>query len=128
MNAPLSPHCMLCLTALVITLGALSALAHDDRPKTPEQNRVYQELQAAAYHCAPAVAEYAAERKRVFAQKVLGGVPSGQMLTAGHLFGDNLDEPAEIKLLSCHAADDLKIRNNTCVLGAWPNSRTKPWQ
>ena len=115
---------MFCLAA-VIALGAASALAHDDTPKTPEQIRVYQELQAAAYLCAPAVAEYTAERKRLFAQKVLGGIPSGQTLAASDLFSDNLDEQTGRKLLSCHVAEDLKIRNNTCVLGVCPECPTK---
>jgi hypothetical protein len=110
---------MLCLAALAIAFGATAALAHDEKPKTPEQIRVYQDLEAAAYYCAPAVAVYTAERKRAFAQKVLGGVPNGEVyrLITGHTFGDNLDEEAQGGLFSCNAADDLEIRNNTCVLG-----------
>jgi len=108
---------MLCLAALAIAFGATSALAHDEKPKTPEQIRVYQDLEAAAYYCAPAVAVYTAERKRAFAQKVLGGMPNGEVyrLIAGNIFGDN--EEAQGGLFSCNAADDLEIRNNTCVLG-----------
>lgn len=111
---------MFCLKALAVALGGVaSTLAHDEKLKTPEQIRVYQDLQTAAYYCAPAVAMYTAERKRAFAQKVLGGMPSAQTLAAGDLFDNNLDESTQKKLLSCRVADDLEIRNNTCVLGVF---------
>lgn len=109
------------LSTLALVLSVASGVhSHPDpeKPKTPEQYRVYQDLQAAAYHCAPAVAAYTAERKQAFAQQVLGGVPNGKTLTASDLFTEgSYEDSTEQKLLSCHDASDLKIRNNTCVLG-----------
>lgn len=77
---------MITLSALIVALGAaVSSLAHQEGPATPEQIRVYSELQQAAYHCAPAVAAYTADRRRMFEQQVLGG--SGT-LSAGDLFAE----------------------------------------
>lgn len=117
------------LALALTTLAANSVRAHDEGPITPEKLRVYSDLQAAAYHCAPAVAVFEAERKRAFAQKVLGsngaaeyGLGPGNLI-AGDLFGDGsfsengAERPEGQKLLSCAPTEGVKIRNNTCVLG-----------
>jgi len=95
---------------------ALSTYAHSEAPKTPEQLRVYQDLQAAAYHCAPAVAVYTAERQRDYAQRVLSG-QTGH-LTASELFdgGGAVNHDVSQKSLECSPVSATKIRNNTCVL------------
>ena len=106
----------------LLLLLAGSAHAHPDPPRTPEQLKVYSDLQAAAYLCAPAVAAYTAERQRVFAQKVLAGETGFSSLGASDLFDGGegeMDAESRQKLLSCAPAEDSKIRNNTCVLGGF---------
>lgn len=110
-------------TALASPITGVVGHPGDNHPPTPEQIRVYADLQAAAYHCAPAVAAYTAERKRAFNQHVLGSTPDVNKLTAGELFPDGGEsaygEETNGKLLSCYETEELKIRNNTCVLGAF---------
>ncbi|KZP23421.1 aromatic compound dioxygenase [Athelia psychrophila] len=108
-------------TATRIALAALVlpllAAAHKEA-HTTEEIEVQRALQAAAYHCAPAVAQFTAERKRSWAQKVLGGRPS----LAGYedLFDPqtyaDLDVQSGQKLLSCVEEQEADIRNNSCVL------------
>lgn len=105
------------VTTLLVVSFILGANAHST-PKTPEQVKAYHDLQQAAYHCAPAVAAYTAERQRSFAQKVLGG--AGGSLVEGDLFEDGKFEDessSKRKLLACNPVDETTIRNHTCVLG-----------
>jgi hypothetical protein len=106
--------------APILSIAFLSTgvAGHAEAPLTPEQVRVYADLQAAAYHCAPAVAVYTAERQRSFAQRILGGSPDYSSLSANDLFDDNaVESSTQERLLSCHEVSETKIRNNTCVLG-----------
>ncbi|KAL0958780.1 hypothetical protein HGRIS_014101 [Hohenbuehelia grisea] len=112
------------LTSLAST--SLLVAAHKE-PKTHEEIEVQRALQAAAYHCSPAVAEFTAARKRSWAQKVLTGNPALPGYTA--LFAENtyadyapggIRDRAAVegteKLLSCNPVEATKIENNTCVL------------
>jgi len=106
---------LLLLFALV--LGNSCAHDGDKIPKTPEEIKIYEDLQAAAYLCAPTIAKYTAERQRAFAQSVLGNVHS---LAADALFTDQYSDiaslPGKQKLLACNTVEETRIRNNTCVL------------
>ncbi|EEB91874.1 hypothetical protein MPER_09700, partial [Moniliophthora perniciosa FA553] len=100
-----------------LTLSPI-AWAHNE-PKTDKEIEVQRALQAAAYHCAPAVAEFTAARKRSWAQKVLGGNP--QLSGYDDLFADGAYDQERIgsgesKYLECTPAEKTKIENNTCVL------------
>jgi len=108
---------------LSVALSALSVApsvyAHNEPVRTPEQIKAFQDLQAAAYHCAPTVAAYTAERQRAFAQQVLAG-QTHHSLAADDLFADgaysDLPPKGVQKLLACNTIEETKIRNNTCVL------------
>ncbi|KAF8632667.1 hypothetical protein AX17_004799 [Amanita inopinata Kibby_2008] len=91
------------------------AAAHST-PKTEKEIEVQRSLQAAAYYCAPAVAEYTAARKRSFAQKVLSGRP--QLPGYEDLFRayEDVDAGDTQSLMSCAPVRDAEIQNNTCVL------------
>lgn len=109
---------MLSLLLPALLLPLLSH-AHHDGPHTPEEVKAYRDLQAAAYLCAPTVAAYTAERKRAFAQQVLGS--DGHSLAADDLFSEgsygDLPPKGVQKYLSCNTVEETRIRNNTCVLG-----------
>ncbi|KAG7439817.1 aromatic compound dioxygenase [Guyanagaster necrorhizus] len=101
--------------ALLSLLLPLLATAHSS-PKTVEEREVQRALQQAAYHCAPAVAEFTAHRKRAWAQKVLAGNPS--LPAYQDLFADGTydAEPGQ-ELMSCTpVTEEAKMDNNTCVL------------
>ncbi|KAF7979281.1 hypothetical protein HWV62_42978 [Athelia sp. TMB] len=97
------------LALAALTLPLLAA-AHKEAHTTGEIE-VQRALQAAAYH-------FTAERKRAWAQKVLGGRPS----LAGYedLFDpetySDLERGSGQKLLSCVEEREADIRNNSCVL------------
>ncbi|PBK83899.1 aromatic compound dioxygenase [Armillaria gallica] len=101
--------------ALLSLLLPLLATAHSS-PETAEEREVQRALQQAAYHCAPAVAEFTAYRKRAWAQKVLTGNPS--LPAYQELFADGTydAEPGQ-ELMSCTpVTEEVKMENNTCVL------------
>jgi len=113
------------MTTLRILLAFLplftSAVAAHKEPKNPQEIEVQRALQAAAYHCAPAVAQFTASRKRSWAQKVLAGQPSlpgYQHLFSLESYEDmGIDAAEEGKqLLSCAPVESPHIQNNTCVL------------
>ncbi len=100
-----------------------AALAHSN-PKTDAQIEVQRSLQQAAYHCAPAVAQFTTQRKRAWAQKVLAGNPSlpayQDLFTS---YNDAIDEEKALpgeegqELMSCTpVTEEAKIENNSCVL------------
>jgi hypothetical protein len=113
------------------------SLAHEE-PKSDEEREIQRSLQAAAYHvrailglsyridlfslqCAPAVAEFTAARKRSWAQKVLGGMPSlGALPGYSELFAGDSDDPVlssgQETFMSCVPSAETRIENNTCVL------------
>lgn len=114
---------------LLLVLASALVSAHKE-PKTTEELEVQRALKVAAYHCAPAVAEFTAARKRSWAQKVLAGNPSLpgynelflEATFADYAPGgirDQAIQETKEKLLSCTPVDDTKIENNTCVLGEW---------
>ncbi|KAF8329153.1 Intradiol ring-cleavage dioxygenase [Cantharellus anzutake] len=98
-------------------LLARGVSAHPES-KTPEQVKAYQDLQAAAYHCAPTIAKYTAERQRRFAEHVLGGSSPQYLLSSdnGLFDSDTYEDVGPQKLLACTPFEEQKIRNNTCVL------------
>jgi len=109
-------------TNLLLTLAfsPLLALAHS-HPKTPEQVEVQRALQAAAYHCAPAVAAFTAARRQSWAQRVLAGNPSlpnfNDLFLDGNYDTSSAGYNAEGQsLMSCTPVVDTHIENNTCVL------------
>ncbi|KAK1229454.1 hypothetical protein PQX77_007503 [Marasmius sp. AFHP31] len=111
---------MVCRRSLLYALAASSvALAHKE-PKTDKEIEVQRALQAAAYHCAPAVAEFTAARQRSWAQKVLSGA-STQLPGYDDLFADEnnqrrISDKEDKTFLECSPVEDTKIENNTCVL------------
>ncbi|KAF8735953.1 hypothetical protein AX14_001159 [Amanita brunnescens Koide BX004] len=99
------------LVALVL-LSALG-LAHKT-PRTAEEIEVQRRLQSAAYVCAPAIAEYTANRK-AFAQQVMTGRPD--LLGYDSLFNAYEDPKPRQELLSCDVVErEPHIQNNSCVL------------
>ncbi|KAF4585090.1 hypothetical protein EYR40_001926 [Pleurotus pulmonarius] len=110
----------------LLVLASALVSAHKE-PKTAEELEVQRALQVAAYHCAPAVAEFTAARKRSWAQKVLAGNPSlpgyNELFLEGTFadyapggIRDQAIQDTNEKLLSCTPVEDTKIENNTCVL------------
>ncbi|KAF8201300.1 Intradiol ring-cleavage dioxygenase [Mycena galopus ATCC 62051] len=103
---------------LVVFPLLLRALAHKEAT-TPEEKEIQRSLRNAAYHCAPAVGDFTAARKRAFAQKALG--QAGQPYLPGYneLFEQEVvpgvDGP-DGDFLSCTSVQDTQIENNTCVL------------
>lgn len=86
---------------------------------TPEEVQAFRSLQASAYHCAPAVAAYTAERKRNWAQRVLGSVPLSmkQYFVDSAFKNDHADDDANGKqIIACKPIKVAKIKNSTCVL------------
>ena len=61
------------------------------------------------------MAAYTAQRKRSWAQKMLGAdALADKNLFLEGAFDDN--NKADVKLLSCEGVAETKIKNNTCVL------------
>ncbi|EDR10170.1 uncharacterized protein LACBIDRAFT_184112 [Laccaria bicolor S238N-H82] len=117
---------MLGLSTIIFAFLNLLAVAHKE-PKSPHEIEVQRALQAAAYHCAPAIESFTAARKREFARKVLGGqpnVPGYQQLFASETYEDlrpptpYLDEAKQDgeTLMGCTPISETHIQNNTCVL------------
>lgn len=109
---------MLLLTLSLLILFFLRLGEGHKEIKTEHEREVQRALQAAAYHCAPTVAQFTAARQRTWAQRVLAGRPS--LLTLQALFNsesyDAIDATDE-SLLSCTSLpQQTHIRNNTCVL------------
>jgi len=101
-------------TRLAVLSTLLAVQAHSE-PKTAEEIASYQALQAQAYHCAPAVAAYEAQRKRSWAHKMLGAdALADKNLFLEGAFDDNKKSTGP--LLSCEQVVETKIKNNTCVL------------
>jgi len=111
---------------LSLLLGLTQTLAHS-HPKTEHEIEVQRALQAAAYHCAPAVESFTASRKQAWAQQVQAGfpgLPSQQQLFSSDIYGDiadslhNPDSQAsdEETVMKCTPISDTHIQNNTCVL------------
>ncbi|KAH8823111.1 Intradiol ring-cleavage dioxygenase [Flagelloscypha sp. PMI_526] len=110
------------LIGLISLLFSIPALAHKE-PKSDEEIEVQRNLQAAAYHCAPAIAQFTAERQQAWAQKVLSGRPAqrvaSQLPGYDELFdSDNYDtnDASNQELMSCTPIQGTQIQNNSCVL------------
>ncbi|RDB19167.1 hypothetical protein Hypma_014222 [Hypsizygus marmoreus] len=106
---------------LLVLLPLLAGVAAHKEPKTPQEIEVQRALQAAAYHCAPAVAEFTAARKRSWAQKVLAGrpaLPGYEELFADGTYAEGISGTPndEQTLMSCSPVHETRIQNNTCVL------------
>ncbi|KDR79165.1 hypothetical protein GALMADRAFT_243052 [Galerina marginata CBS 339.88] len=106
------------------------ALAHRE-PKSDQEIEVQRALQAAAFHCAPAVESFTAARKQAWAQRVLGGgpgLPGYQELFSADTYKDLGDSPHNVEhapshdqkddetFMKCTPISDTHIQNNTCVL------------
>jgi hypothetical protein len=120
---------------MILPIAALLSLlpftlAHG--PQTPQEVAEFHARQSAAYHCAPAIALYNAQRKRSWAQKVLGGDPTahGNLFVDGYFDGDDAAGVAEAEkrvlkkaeqqgksIMACEPVEESVIRNSTCVLG-----------
>ncbi|CAO1625181.1 unnamed protein product [Parajaminaea phylloscopi] len=101
----------------VACAAATAAFAHG--PETPEEVRAFHALQASAYHCAPAVAAYTAQRKRNWAQKVLGAAPLSmkQYFVEDGLKENHVEAASSSKqIMACDPVSETKIKNSTCVL------------
>ncbi|GLB40970.1 putative aromatic compound dioxygenase [Lyophyllum shimeji] len=106
---------------LILLIPFLASVAAHKEPKTPEEIEVQRALQAAAYHCAPAVEQFTAARKRSWAQKVLAGRPSlpgFDELFASETYADlpGSASDAEQTVMGCSPLQETRIQNNTCVL------------
>jgi len=111
---------------LCLFFGISQSLAHS-HPKTDHEIEVQRALQAAAYHCAPAIESYTASRKQAWAQQVLAGasgLPGQQQLFSAKTYSDLADSPydpdsktvGDETLMKCTPISDTHIQNNTCVL------------
>ncbi|KDR66562.1 hypothetical protein GALMADRAFT_130773 [Galerina marginata CBS 339.88] len=108
------------LQCLLPLLVALLVSGHKE-PKTLQEVEVQRALRAAAYDCAPAVAEFTAARKRSYAQKILGERPellTGQDLFDSGIFDNTIEggESTDKTFLECSPIRETLIQNNTCVL------------
>ncbi|KAI4517792.1 aromatic compound dioxygenase [Schizophyllum commune Loenen D] len=103
--------------AISLCYLATGVLAHSE-PKSPAAVERLRALQAAAYHCAPEVAQFTSERQRGWGQQLLYGVGT-QLPEYSDLFAASIDG-ADIEdetMLACSPAPPrTKIQNNTCVL------------
>ncbi|TFK19602.1 aromatic compound dioxygenase [Coprinopsis marcescibilis] len=116
------------LEYLLLVLAATSSTLAHKEPKNAHEVEVQRALQAAAYHCAPAIESFTAGRKRAFAQRALaGGVPGYQHLFSSETYEDlvkQVDGGASSEgerhpdgsLMSCTPISDTHIQNNSCVL------------
>ncbi|KAJ3536944.1 hypothetical protein NMY22_g5810 [Coprinellus aureogranulatus] len=108
-------------SVVVLLALALGASAHKE-PKTEKEIEVQRALQAAAYHCAPAIESFTAQRKQAWAQKVLGGVPSYQQLFDSGTYDDlrkeieSSEAENDKTIMGCTPISETHIQNNTCVL------------
>ncbi|KIL64955.1 hypothetical protein M378DRAFT_77466 [Amanita muscaria Koide BX008] len=103
-------------------LSLLAALAVDAHnvPKTDREFEVQRRLQAAAYYCAPAVAQFTADRKRQFTQKVLSGQPElpgyADLFTSYEDAVQSQDNHQELMSCSPVQRESHMKNNNSCVL------------
>ncbi|KAL1741151.1 Intradiol ring-cleavage dioxygenase [Schizophyllum fasciatum] len=103
------------LTSATALVGG--ALAHSE-PKTPVEVERLRALQAAAYHCAPEVAQFTSERQKGWGQQLLYGVGT-QLPGYADLFAPSIDgsDPEDEIMMACSPVPhETKIQNNTCVL------------
>ncbi|KAG6826883.1 hypothetical protein H0H92_014063 [Tricholoma furcatifolium] len=107
------------LATLLPLLVAVAVEAHKE-PKTPQEIEVQRALQAAAYHCAPAIEKYTAARKHNWAQKVLAGRPGVPGIDELFSSGTYTDLPGidggEETIMGCTPIQETKMQNNSCVL------------
>ncbi|KAJ7182786.1 Intradiol ring-cleavage dioxygenase [Mycena crocata] len=103
---------------LSLSILLLGVHAHKEAT-TAHEKAVERGLRNAAYHCAPAVGDFTAARKRAFAQKALGGAGQATITDYDGLFTQEtlkgVDGP-DGDFLSCSPVQDTQIENNTCVL------------
>ncbi|KAG5645662.1 hypothetical protein DXG03_005499 [Asterophora parasitica] len=106
---------------LVVLLPLLASVVAHKEPKTTQEVEVQRALQAAAYHCAPAIEQFTAARQRSWAQKVLAGRPSlpgYEELFAAGTYADSI-APApngDQTMMGCSPVKETRIQNNSCVL------------
>jgi len=108
---------------LLASLSLTSLVSAHKEPKTAEEIEVQRALQAAAYHCAPAVERFTAARKRSWARKVVAGrpeLPNFQDMFSAGVYEDEPDalpsSDSEETIMGCTPISTTKIQNNTCVL------------
>ncbi|KAI5886635.1 aromatic compound dioxygenase [Schizophyllum commune H4-8] len=100
-----------------VTLLVGGVAAHSE-PKTPAEVERLRALQAAAYHCAPEVAQFTSDRQKGWGQQLLYGVGT-QLPGYADLFApskDGSDPEDEIMMACSPVPHQTKIQNNTCVL------------
>ncbi|KAN0060688.1 hypothetical protein ACQY0O_007346 [Thecaphora frezii] len=124
--------------ATALSTLALLPLASAHGPETRDEVIQFFDQQAAAYHCAPAVAAMTAERKRAWQQKVLSGSPLADKnrFIDGYFTAQGLDgevtkrsikelEDEGKRIMACDPVTASRIRNSTCVLA--PQSTEGPY-
>lgn len=100
---------------MTLSLTHIHLTAHG--PETPAEVEAFHSRQASAYHCAPQVAALTAERKRNWAQKVLGGAPlSAKKYFIDESYKTNQVDSDEKQLMACNPITETSIKNSTCVL------------
>ncbi|KAF8953603.1 Intradiol ring-cleavage dioxygenase [Flammula alnicola] len=116
-------------TLLLFALLCINQSSAHRNPKTEHEIEVQRALQAAAYHCAPAVESFTASRKQAWAQQALAGIPGLpglQHLFSAETYGDIADAAHNSEsqdhahdndeIMNCTPISDTHIQNNTCVL------------
>ncbi|KAG5349278.1 hypothetical protein C0989_004857 [Termitomyces sp. Mn162] len=107
------------LAPLFLLLLLTSASAHKE-PRTPQEIEVQRALQAAAYHCAPAIERYTAARRRSWAQKVLAGRPAlpgfDDLFASGTYETPGIPAANDQLVMGCTPIEDTRLQNNSCVL------------
>lgn len=124
---------MITLPALLLVSSLLTPTSHAHKEHhTPKETEIQRALQAAAYHCAPAIEQFTAARKRSWAQKVLAGNPSLPGYDDLFAEGTYADEaPGGVRdverqkwnkeerfkrVLSCVEERETRVFNRSCVL------------
>lgn len=125
---------MITLPALLLVSSLLTPTSHAHKEHhTLKETEIQRALQAAAYHCAPAIEQFTAARKRSWAQKVLAGNPSLPGYDDLFAEGTYADEaPGGVRdverqkwnkeerfkrVLSCVEERETRVFNRSCVLG-----------
>ncbi|KNZ75840.1 hypothetical protein J132_00853 [Termitomyces sp. J132] len=107
------------MLAPLFLLLLTSASAHKE-PRTPQEIEVQRALQAAAYHCAPAIERYTAARRRSWAQKVLAGRPAlpgfDDLFASGTYETPGIPAANDQLVMGCTPIEDTRLQNNSCVL------------
>lgn len=116
------------LLSTVASLASLAGITLAHGPKTASQVAEFLDRQQTAYHCAPQIAVLEANRKRSFAQRVLGGDPTAhqQLFATGYFEPERIEatiaeasrvaEESGKKLMACEPVQETRIKNSTCVL------------